>query len=230
MKDNTLPELDTSNLWDRVYALLKREIILRHYPPNEKLSLEKIADQLKVSRTPVRDALNRLEMDGLVVTRSKVGTFVVPIDMDIVNEVMDSRLMIERWVAEKLEAGPGENVREQISIMENIHLSTINTAAMAPEKYHEYDFNLQFHLAFVRLGGNDRNVKIYRDLMNYSLPATIPGKVASGEVEQAIMQHGLILKALKEQDYPLLKTVIQRHLEDSKQTILAKIEVNGGQI
>lgn len=66
--------------------------------------------------------------------------------------------------------------------------------------------------------------------MNYSLPATTPGKVASGEVELAIMQHGLILTALKEQDYQNLKIVIQHHLEDSKQTILAKIEANGGQI
>lgn len=230
MADNTLPELDTSNLWDRVYTLLKREIILRHFPPNEKLSLEKIADQLKVSRTPVRDALNRLEMDGLVMTRSKVGTFVVPIDADIVREVMDTRLMIERWVVEKLQNMPAAKIEAQLATMENLHMLTVETATKAPEKYHEYDFNLQFHLAFVELGGNGKNAQIYRDLMNYSLPATTPNKVVSGEVELAIAQHGLMLKALKEQDYPLLNALIVQHLEDSKRTILTKIELNGGQI
>jgi DNA-binding FadR family transcriptional regulator len=61
-------------------------------------------------------------------------------------------------VAERLETGLGKNIPKQIEALESLHLSAMNTAAKAPEKYHEYDFNLQFHLAYVQLGGNDRNV------------------------------------------------------------------------
>lgn len=228
--DRSLPMLDTSNLWDRVYTILKKKIILRHYPPEEKLSIADIAQQLNVSRTPVRDALNRLEMDGLVVTRSKVGTYIVPIDADLVNATMDTRLMIESWVVSKLDELPAETLQAGIAAMQKSHATALRTVAERPEKYHEYDFNLKFHLEFVGLTGNPLNVRIYHDLMSYSLPATTPSQVASGEIERATEQHGRILQALKDRDRAALEAAVRQHLDDSKRNILEKIERNGGKI
>ena len=93
-----LPRIDTSNLWDKTYVLLKDRILRRDFKPNEKLSIPDLAAQLGVSRTPIRDALNRLEKDGLVKTVSKVGTFINALEVREVVEIMDTRLMLDLWV------------------------------------------------------------------------------------------------------------------------------------
>ena len=97
-----LPKIDNSNLLEKAYLILKDRIIRREFKPNQKLSIPELAMQLGVSRTPVRDALNRLEMDGLIKTISKVGTFVTAIVIQDILDIMDTRLMLEFWAVEKL--------------------------------------------------------------------------------------------------------------------------------
>ena len=64
------------SLTDQVYDALKRDIIQRTLAANAKLDVNGLALQLGVSRMPVVDALNRLENEGLVEKRNRVGTFV----------------------------------------------------------------------------------------------------------------------------------------------------------
>ena len=90
-----LPKLDNTNLWDKTYVILKDRILKRDFQADEKLSIPELASQLGVSRTPIRDALNRLETEGLVKTISKVGTFVNAIDTEDFLNIMDTRLMLE---------------------------------------------------------------------------------------------------------------------------------------
>src|SRR5690348_13796755 len=100
MKVN-LPKLDTSNLWDQTYNILKDRIIHRQFAPNQKLIIPELAETLGISRTPIRDALTRLEMDGLVRTISKVGTFVTPITSKDICDIMETRLILEDWAVDR---------------------------------------------------------------------------------------------------------------------------------
>ena len=67
------------SLTDQVYDALKRDIIQRTLVANAKLDVNGLALQLGVSRMPVVDALSRLENEGLVEKRNRVGTFVTPV-------------------------------------------------------------------------------------------------------------------------------------------------------
>src|SRR5690625_7688839 len=93
-----LSAVDSSNLWSKTYATLKDNIIKRHFKPNQKILINEVAKQLKVSRTPVRDALNRLEMEGIVWTEHKVGTIVVPFDDKLIYCVIVIRLMCDLMI------------------------------------------------------------------------------------------------------------------------------------
>ena len=66
------------SLTDQVYHALKRDIVQRKMLPNAKLDVNGLAQELGVSRMPVVDALTRLESEGLVEKRNRVGTFVTP--------------------------------------------------------------------------------------------------------------------------------------------------------
>ncbi|TMV10407.1 GntR family transcriptional regulator [Paenibacillus thermoaerophilus] len=141
----------------RTYSILKDKIIKREFNPRQKLSIPELSEQLGVSRTPVRDALNLLEKDGLVKTVSKVGTFVTAISAEDVLEIMDTRLMIEHWVVEHLPKRSAAEIQSAIASMEKIQeVSTYVVGHSRLEAYHEGDYNLLFHMEFIKLGGTKR--------------------------------------------------------------------------
>ncbi|MFD2117446.1 GntR family transcriptional regulator [Paenibacillus yanchengensis] len=224
-----LPKIDTSNLWDKTYALLKESIIRREFAPNQKLSIPDLSIQLGVSRTPVRDALNRLEMEGLVKTISKVGTFVVAIDREDVLNIMDTRLMLELWVADQLVDLPSNELAAGISRMETIlDFAEQDIAANKDDEYLKADYNLQFHIAFMQLGGNKNNIDIYLRTMNYRY-ITLKSSIVSREMVQVAQnQHRHIIQVIKQKDTNAVKKALREHLEDSKRRLLEVINEHKG--
>jgi DNA-binding GntR family transcriptional regulator len=224
-----LPKIDTSNLWDKTYVLLKESIIRRKFNPNEKLSIPELSDQLGVSRTPVRDALNRLEMEGLVKTVSKVGTFIVAINSNDILNIMDTRLMLEFWVIEKLNEVSKDELQLRLSRMEDI----LDRSAQMISKneydlYLKADYNLQFHIEFMELGQNKNNIEIYLRTMNYRY-ITLKSSIVSSEMVQVAQdQHRHIVKVIKEGHIEDIKQVIRLHMIDSKERLLKVIQENGG--
>lgn len=226
-----LPKLDNSNLWDRTYTILKNKIIHREFEGNQKLLIPQLAEQLGVSRTPVRDALNRLEMDGLVTTVSKVGTFVNAITTIDITDIMDTRLMLEFWVVDKLASLPKEQLNHELQAMKDIvQQSQEELETLALSEYLLNDYNLAFHLKFMQLGGNNRNIAIYQSLMNYRFLAVKSSLITKEMVASAINQHLAIIEALHTGDVHHIKAVIKKHLDDSKEVLLNKITSNGGSI
>ncbi|MFE5320497.1 GntR family transcriptional regulator [Paenibacillus sp. NPDC056579] len=226
-----LPKIDTSNLWDKTYSILKDQIIRRRFSPNEKLSIPELADQLGVSRTPVRDALNRLEMERLVKTVSKVGTFVVAISSEDIKDIMDTRLMLEFWVIDKLASVSKDAVQAGVSRMQTIiDLSLQKIDAEPLRDYLHADYNLAFHIEFMKLGQNRNNIDIYLKLMDYRFIMTKSSIVSSEMVKVAQAQHQTIVDAVKSGNVDDIRSVIRLHLDDSERRLLKAIHENGGTI
>ncbi|MDR3564602.1 MAG: GntR family transcriptional regulator [Negativicutes bacterium] len=226
-----LPKIDNTNLWDKTYMLLKERIVRREFKPNEKLSIPELAARLGVSRTPIRDALNRLEMDGLVKTVSKVGTFVNAIEVEDVLDMIDTRLMLELWVVEKLPTLPKSSRIEKIKRLEDILAQAAVAVREVPlETYLKSDYNLQFHIEFIKLGDNRKNVDIYLGMMNYHFLAVEQSLFTKEMVTSAVDQHYSVVDALQREDYDAVKAAIKMHLDDSKERLIKRIQANGGQI
>lgn len=226
-----LPKIDNSNLWDKTYLILKDRIIQREFAPNEKLSIPDLSAQLGVSRTPIRDALNRLEMDGLVKTVSKVGTFVVAIEIDDVLDLIDTRLMIESWVVEKLPTLPEDELNAKIEKLENLLNHAAALIENEPlESFLKSNYNLQFHIGFINIANNKKNADIYLGLMNYHFWAVEHSLITKEMVMSALNQHYAILEALKCRNIADLKIAIKAHLYDAKERLIKRLQDNGGQI
>lgn len=229
MKD--LPKIDNSNLWDKTYSILKELIITRKFSPNQKLYIPELAQQLGVSRTPIRDALNRLEMDGLVTTVSKVGTFVNPIEASDVINIMDTRLMLEFWVVDQLSTCSKDERLEKIQQMDNVlQQSLINLELMSLQEYLQRDYNLVFHLEFIKLGNNKKNIAIYKKLMDYRFLTIKNDMVTKDILLSALTQHQAIVDVLRDGSEKEMKAVIKKHLDDSERLLIQKVKENGGVI
>lgn len=79
---------------DAIYHALRDRIALLDYPPGAMLSENALAEDFGVSRTPIRQALQRLEFEGLVVSRHGVGTMVTTVDLQYLREVYALRLKL----------------------------------------------------------------------------------------------------------------------------------------
>lgn len=226
-----LPKIDNSNLWDKTYMILKERIVRREFKPNQKLLIPELAVQLGVSRTPIRDALNRLEMDGLVKTVSKVGTFVCALEIEDILDIIDTRLMLELWVAEKIPSLSSAELADKIDKLEAILEQSTNSINQIPlGSYLRSDYNLLFHIEFINIGGNRRNTEIYLSMMNYHFLAAENDLFTKEMVTSAIDQHYAIIDALKERNTDALKAAIKLHLNDSRTRLINQLQANGGKL
>lgn len=226
-----LPKLDNTNLWDKTYMVLKELIVRREFKPNEKLSIPDLSIKLGVSRTPIRDALTRLEMEGLVKTVSKVGTFVNAIAIEDVLDIIDTRLMLEYWVVEKLPSLSEKDYLVKIRQLEEILEQASNTVDKMPlGSFLRSDYNLRFHIEFIKMGNNQKNVDIYLAMMNYHFLAAENSLFTKEMVTSAIEQHYAIIKALKNRDYANLRVALKLHLDDSKSRLIERLTNSGGQL
>ncbi len=226
-----LPKIDNTNLLEKAYTILKERIIRREFKPNQKLSITELATQLGVSRTPVRDALNRLERDGLIKTVSKVGTFVTAIEIQDLLDIMDTRLMLEFWAVDKMPLLPADEFAARTGQLESIlDQASVSFQKMPLESYLKLDFNLQFHLELVRFDSNRRNAALYRDMMNYHSLSAERSLFTADMVSSAMKQHYAILESLKQRDFSGVKSGIRLHLNDARERLIKRMQDHGGQI
>lgn len=79
---------------DTIYNILRDKICLHVYPQGSILKEADIAKEFSVSRTPVRESLQKLKQDGLIESRKKIGTVVIGIDKETTNEIYFVRLQL----------------------------------------------------------------------------------------------------------------------------------------
>src|SRR5690348_13245174 len=89
--------IEHSDLTTKVYQWLKERIMHHAFLPGDKLDVQQLADDLGVSRTPVKDAINRLTSEGLVILRSRRGTYVATLTPTALRDLFETRMMIECW-------------------------------------------------------------------------------------------------------------------------------------
>lgn len=97
---------ETSPAADRVYAHVKQGVLERTYEGGTLLTEGELAEAVGVSRTPVREALLRLEAEGLIKLYPKKGALVLPVSAQEIADVVETRLLVEEHAARKAVPAP----------------------------------------------------------------------------------------------------------------------------
>ena len=110
------------SLAERTYVQLREDIITIRLPPGTLLREPELMHRLEVGRTPVREALLRLQRDGFVIVVARGGTFVSKIDISDLTAIYEARAKIESWVtrlaAERLSEPERREARELIDALQ----------------------------------------------------------------------------------------------------------------
>lgn len=158
----TIAQLQGNSLPKLVQTEIERMILDGQLMPGAKLTESTLADQLGVSRGPVREAFRLLEEAGLVRTEKNRGVFVRDVPVDEALEIFEVRAVMDLYVGRKIAqtATPAE-VRELRQLVD-----AMDQAVKAGNAQDYHRFNLQFHDRLLELAGNAKLTATYRKLVN----------------------------------------------------------------
>jgi DNA-binding GntR family transcriptional regulator len=224
------PPLNRLDLTEQTYRILREWILKRQIKPGEKISIEAIAGGLGVSRTPVVNALQLLEGDGLVEIIPRRGTFVTEVTAQDVAELFEVRLLIELYAADKLfEMDRVDQMLEDF----NTHLEEMK-GAIAEEDYVNYEAFIasdrDLHTRLVETIDNRRLIDIYNDLNIHMRIARAHYLNTVENALQAQKEHEDMYTALKNHDLEGLRKALNLHIDNVKQRLLGLLEERGGKL
>jgi DNA-binding GntR family transcriptional regulator len=207
------------SLTDQVYGILKRRIIGREIQSNEKLDVNGLAEELGVSRMPVVEALTRLESDGLVERRNRVGTFVAPVNMQLFAEWLEMRAMIEEWAAPRAVANASDEDISRLKQMLNRGAHELTRAdAMAFDFYKFIEtYDTGFHIELIKIAGNSQIAEAFASIHTHARigRSLIQQKDQLAACSRSQKWHERILDMLVKRDAAQLAQIMREHREDS---------------
>lgn len=212
------------NISDEVYSLLRKRILNHEYPTGLRFDLTALETQLGISRTPLKDALQRLEVEGLVVIRPRRGTFVATIDVESVAETFAVRRLLELYAAEVVVSEATDNEIEGLKalIAEMSHLLENNDYQSVVKKYIHLDHN--FHKSLVELAHNKLLNDIYKKIDSHVQIARVRQKFNRSDSMHTESEHKAILEALERRDAQALVSTLGSHIDQSRIRMLKALE------
>lgn len=196
-------------------AILKHEII-----PGQRLSHEELVLRLKISQTPIREALSRLAQEGYVTRLTNRGYRVSEMTVAEVAELFDLRHALEsHCLSEAIRKITPDGIS---ALSENIRLYKKAIAADAP-LIDRYLINKKFHMIVAQIAGNRSISRILDDACEkLVLKRRIEGVSHGGFVISR--EHSEVLKAIKRKDMKKAQEIMRIHLDGIKETLLNQIE------
>jgi len=193
----------------RVYDRVKTDILSGQLPGGGFVTEGELATRTGVSRTPVREALLRLESEGLVRLYPKKGALVVPLTADDVRDVLQARLVIEGWAAGAMwerRADVVDTLDDLLEQMADTRDADDVTAFVAHDR--------RFHEVIVAAAGNAVLTGTYQSLRDRQLTIVAAQMRMSGSrVDQALAGHRELVELLRSGTKAAFTKAVRHHVE-----------------
>lgn len=193
---------------DWVVDELRSAIIELRLPPGEPLREGAIAESLGVSKTPVREALSRLEHEGLVELTSFKGAVVSSYTRRDLVEMYELRELVETWVVRRAAWELGEEARAQLAaLMERSNrLCKSGRTAQLEKAVEEFDTLLYEQVTNCRVAALVENIRAHLTRIG-RLTSSIPGRL-----EKSVAEHARIAEALLARDSDSADAALRAHV------------------
>ncbi|RKD34160.1 GntR family transcriptional regulator [Thermohalobacter berrensis] len=208
---------DTISLSTKIFNFLRDSILDGKYKQGDKLVEIKLAKELGVSRTPVREGLKQLELEGLVENIPNKGVIVKGISEQDISDILTIRLAIEgiaaQWAVERM---TNEDFKELKEIYELMEFYTYYKKDV--EKILE--LNTEFHELIYKASKSRYLEYILKGFQRYMKGVRKKSLNTEGRLEEALNEHKEILKAFEERNPKKAKEVLEKHITKLKENAL----------
>lgn len=207
---------------DRVYAHAKAGILSRQYAPHDLLTEGELAEAVGVSRTPVREALLRLQADHLVRLLPKRGALVLPVTAEEIADVLETRRLIETYAVRKAVSASRPGLVERLTVQ----LEGMRTAMTAGDTAAYAEADRDFHAEIVAATGNRIIDELYRSLRERQLRMGVVNLLGPGgagvdrhRMRVTVAEHKAILDAVSARTVRAAEAAVRAHLDSAEQLL-----------
>lgn len=198
----------------KIASILKKALFSGEYKSGDELSLTDIASRLGVSRTPVREAFQQLESEGLIELRMNKGAIVKPINEHYIRDHYDMRILLEAEAARRAAVNGMDNADE---ILRLLHRTERIMDELSNEEYE--DVNQRVHSSIWKAADNERLYKMLSSLWNGPSIGMLTPPLEHYRI--STQEHISIVEAIKAGDADTARKEMERHIARSLENILA---------
>lgn len=210
---SSLAPIANPRLVDIAMASLRRAIIVGELVPGQRLVESALAAQLNISRGPLREALQFLEQEGLVVTEPRRGRFVRSADKRTLEEVYTLRRVLEPFAAERALAtwSDASRTRMQQALDRLAEASRSASLRMVAAR------DIEFHTTLIELADHQLLWRTWNDSIAGNLHLLLNLTTPTHQsLDEPVGRHAVILDALVAGDGDALRRVIEGHIDDAQ--------------
>ena len=206
-----MPKTANKDLKNHTYCILKERLVNCIYPPGTLLNEAQLAADLGASRTPVREAISRLEMEGFVKIMPKKGIYVTDISLNDVLQIFQTRIEIEP-IAVRL-AAPHLPREELLAFCGKFK-------GEAPDIQNGFRLDTAMHLFIIEHCGNRYIIDMMHRIFDENTRVIISSKQNQVQIHDARLEHLDILNSLLDKDTERAIALMQSHIENCRKAAL----------
>lgn len=212
MKRDLLENAGHGSLGHKIFCILRDKILNEDYEAGQKLNEVALSKELNISRTPIREALKQLELEGLVKSIPNKGVYVLGFSPRDIDDMLEIRLVLEglsiQLAIDHISEAELEKIKEIYDLLE------FYAKKNDQEKFTE--INIEFHEAIYRGTHSQYFEQLLSDI-NYYIHVTSRHSIRQPDrLLPAAQEHKEILEAIEKRDKELAKEKIQKHIRKTQ--------------
>lgn len=214
-----------ASLTDKAYNQIKEWVVRYHLKPGARLHVSDLAHALKMSQTPVREALSMLEKEHLIEREPQKGYRVGTLSMQEIEDLYDLRIVLEVLAVRQAAKRMTASTRGRLSSI----LSEFERFLKTAQKQRILERGQDFHVVVLEASGNRPLAEIGRAILDRIWVIQNINLLTTDHLFDAHPQHLQILEALDRGDAKKAATLMEKHLTQAKQFVLSRLK-NGDDI
>lgn len=210
-----------SNLKDWAYDTIKQLILTLNVKPGEQLHIEDLSKKMKVSRTPIREALLKLESEDLVEANARVGFFVKRITKKDLDELFEIREITESYAAKKAALLVKDS---DVAWIDKLQKEAVR--AVKKGKLNEFnEKEIALHTFIIEKSQNQRLLKLVESIKDLTYRQRLLALESMDNVKKSLTEHQKIINALQNRNSNLAAKLMSNHISAVKNRMLAILDM-----
>jgi DNA-binding GntR family transcriptional regulator len=198
-------------LYEEVAELLRGRIFSRELAPGDWVDELKIAAELEISRTPLREAIKVLATEGLVTMKMRRGAYITEVNDKDLRDVFHLMAVLEADAASTAaQTATDEQLDELNALHQQLEKST-------KDRVQFFEINEAFHVKLLEVANNRWRDQMVADLRKVMKLNRAQSLLKAGRIEESLAEHTAIMTALQRRDAVAAQTAMRAHIESGQE-------------